>query len=91
MGQVDIKKVNLDVIKTWIAKEVNSILGFDDDVLIDMIFNMLSLDEVGETAESDTVGGGSEAHSSHTGSLFGGERGALHREVVVAASVCAER
>ena len=47
MGQVDRKKVNLDVIKTWIAKEVNSILGFDDDVLIDMIFNMLSLDEVG--------------------------------------------
>ena len=44
-----------------------------------------------ETAESDTVGGGSEAHSSHAGSLSGGERGALHREAVVAASVRAER
>lgn len=33
--------------KTWIAKEVVSIVGFEDDVLIDMIYNMLALDEVG--------------------------------------------
>lgn len=32
--------------KTWIAKEIVSILGFEDDVLIDMIYNMLALDEV---------------------------------------------
>ena len=40
------KKVNLDIMKTWIAKEIVSILGFEDDVLIDMIYNMLALDEV---------------------------------------------
>ena len=39
--------MNLDVMKTWIAKEIVSILGFEDDVLIDMISNMLALDEVG--------------------------------------------
>ena len=43
------------MINTWIAKEVNSILGFDDEVLIEMIFNMLSLDEVGGKAFSITV------------------------------------
>ncbi len=32
--------------KTWIAKEVVSKVGFEDEVLIDMIFNMLTLDEV---------------------------------------------
>ena len=40
------KKVNLDIMKTWIAKEVVSKLGFEDEVLIDMIFNMLTLGEV---------------------------------------------
>ena len=38
-------KVNLESMKGWIAKEINSILGFEDDVLIDMIYNLLSLDE----------------------------------------------
>ena len=38
--------MNLDIMKTWIAKEIVSILGFEDDVLIDMIYNMLALDEV---------------------------------------------
>lgn len=44
--QVDMSKVNLESMKGWIAKEINSILGFEDDVLIDMIYNLLSLDEV---------------------------------------------
>ncbi|KAK8790621.1 hypothetical protein WA588_002370 [Blastocystis sp. NMH] len=43
--KLDVKKVNLDIMKTWIAKEIVSILGFEDDVLIDMIYNMLALDE----------------------------------------------
>lgn len=32
--------------KTWIGKEVNEIMGFDDEILIDMIYNMISLEEV---------------------------------------------
>lgn len=39
-------KVNLESMKGWIAKEINNILGFEDDVLIDMIYNLLALDEV---------------------------------------------
>lgn len=44
--QVDMSKVNLESMKGWIAKEINNILGFEDDVLIDMIYNLLALDEV---------------------------------------------
>lgn len=32
--------------KTWIGKEITEIMGYEDDVLIDMIYNMLALDEV---------------------------------------------
>lgn len=38
--RVDTKKVNLDVIKTWIAGRINEILP-DDDIVLDMIYNML--------------------------------------------------
>lgn len=44
--QLDISKVNLDIMKTWIGKEITEIMGYEDDVLIDMIYNMLALDEV---------------------------------------------
>lgn len=32
--QVDMKKVNLDVIKPWISEQITKILGFEDDVVI---------------------------------------------------------
>ena len=44
--QLDISKVNLDIMKTWIGKEITEIMCYEDDVLIDMIYNMLALDEV---------------------------------------------
>jgi hypothetical protein len=34
-------KVNLDVIKPWITKAVNDLLGFEDDVVIDYAFSQL--------------------------------------------------
>lgn len=39
--KVDMKKVNLDVMKPWITKRVVELLGLEDDVLIEMIFNLL--------------------------------------------------
>lgn len=42
--RVDTKKVNLDVIKTWIAGKINEILP-DDDIVLDMIYNMLEGDQ----------------------------------------------
>lgn len=39
--KVDVQKVNLEVMKTWIAQKVEEILGKDDDVVIDFIYGML--------------------------------------------------
>ena len=40
-GQVDMNKVNLDVIKPWITRAVIDLLGFEDDVVIDYAFSQL--------------------------------------------------
>lgn len=42
-SQVDTTKVNLEVLKPWITKRVTEILGFEDDVVIDFIFNQLEV------------------------------------------------
>lgn len=42
--RVDTKKVNLDVIKTWIATKITEILP-DDDIVLDMIYNMLESEQ----------------------------------------------
>lgn len=34
-------KVNLEVIKPWITQRVTEILGFEDDVVIEFVFNQL--------------------------------------------------
>ena len=44
--KVDMNKVNVDFLKPWITKRCSEILGFDDDVVIDFVFNMLDSDKV---------------------------------------------
>lgn len=34
-------KVNLEVVKPWITQRVTEILGFEDDVVIEFVFNQL--------------------------------------------------
>jgi len=34
-------KVNLDTIKPWVTRQVTELLGFEDDVVIEFIFNQL--------------------------------------------------
>lgn len=36
-------KVNLDTIKPWITRKITDILRFEDDVVIDFIFNQLDV------------------------------------------------
>ncbi|KAM7202164.1 PWI domain containing protein [Rhypophila sp. PSN 637] len=43
--KVDLKKVHLQVVKAWITKKVTEILNNDDDVVIELIFNLLDPDE----------------------------------------------
>ncbi|KAK4449257.1 PWI domain-containing protein [Podospora aff. communis PSN243] len=39
--KVDMQKVNIQVMKTWIASTVTNILGNEDDVVIELIFNLI--------------------------------------------------
>ena len=38
---VDLKKVNWEVMKTWIAKRVTELLGIEDEVLIGYVYEQL--------------------------------------------------
>ena len=39
--KVDLAKVRLETIKPWIARKVTELVNFEDDVLIEYIFNIL--------------------------------------------------
>ncbi|KEF61809.1 uncharacterized protein A1O9_03379 [Exophiala aquamarina CBS 119918] len=39
--KVDMKKVNVEVMKKWIAGKISHILGSEDDVVIELCFNLL--------------------------------------------------
>ena len=58
--KVDLKKVNFNLIKKWIAERVNGILGFEDDIVISLCINML---------ESETGCDGKEVQLALTGFL----------------------
>ncbi len=40
--QVDLKKINLEVVKPWVTQRVTDLLGFEDEVVINMVHNMLT-------------------------------------------------
>uniref|UniRef100_A0A8C4NAL7 Serine/arginine repetitive matrix protein 1 n=1 Tax=Eptatretus burgeri TaxID=7764 RepID=A0A8C4NAL7_EPTBU len=39
--QVDMTKVNLETIKPWITQKITQMLSFEDDVVIEFVFNQL--------------------------------------------------
>ncbi|KAL9623962.1 MAG: hypothetical protein Q9160_001715 [Pyrenula sp. 1 TL-2023] len=39
--KVDMRKVNVEVLKKWIASRISELLGDDDDVVIELVFNLL--------------------------------------------------
>ncbi|CRK22295.1 hypothetical protein BN1723_012648, partial [Verticillium longisporum] len=39
--KVDMQKVNLQVIKKWIASKISEILGGEDDVVIELCFGLI--------------------------------------------------
>ncbi len=49
------EKVNLDVMKPWITTRVTELLGFEDDVVIDFVFNMLENQQVTRDLHVDLV------------------------------------
>ena len=45
-SQIDMEKVSVDTVKPWISQRINEILGFEDEVVIDFVFNMLETERV---------------------------------------------
>lgn len=43
--RVDIKRVNIDIIKKWVAGKITTILGDEDDVIVETIYNLLEQDQ----------------------------------------------
>ncbi|KAF2278191.1 PWI domain-containing protein [Westerdykella ornata] len=43
--KVDIEKVNLDIIKKWVAEKITAILGDDDDIVIETCYNLLEKEQ----------------------------------------------
>lgn len=39
--KVDMQKVNIEVIKKWIAGKISEIIGSEDDIVIELCFNLL--------------------------------------------------
>jgi serine/arginine repetitive matrix protein 1 len=39
--KVDLKKVNVDIISKWICEKVTQILGFEDEIISNLIVNLL--------------------------------------------------
>ena len=44
--KVDMEKVNLDTVKPWVVNRITSLLGFEDDVVTEFIFNLLENEKV---------------------------------------------
>lgn len=45
-SKVDLRKVNLSVMKPWIEGKVNELLGFEDEVVAEYVFGILESDEM---------------------------------------------
>lgn len=43
--KVDMTKVRLEVIKPWVTEKITTILGIEDDVVIEYVFNQLEAEK----------------------------------------------
>ncbi|KAB7506389.1 Serine/arginine repetitive matrix protein 1 [Armadillidium nasatum] len=43
--KVDMTKVKLEVIKPWVTEQITGILGMEDDVIVDYVFNQLDAEK----------------------------------------------
>ena len=42
---VDIQKINVDLIKKWIANKITTILGDEDDIVVETCYNLIEQDK----------------------------------------------
>jgi serine/arginine repetitive matrix protein 1 len=53
--KVNMKKVNLDVISKWITQRITQEIGFEDEILVNTVINMLQVDEKNSNNQSSEV------------------------------------
>lgn len=55
--KVNLKKINLDVINKWITQKIIEVVGFEDDILINLVINMLQATDIdGRKMQLDVTG-----------------------------------
>jgi serine/arginine repetitive matrix protein 1 len=42
--KVDLKKINIPIIEKWVFERVTDILGFEDEIIINLVINLLHND-----------------------------------------------
>jgi serine/arginine repetitive matrix protein 1 len=51
--KVDIEKVNIDLMKKWIANKITTILGDEDDIVVETCYNLIEQNQfVGESSRN---------------------------------------
>lgn len=61
--QVDMTKVRLEVVKPWVTEKITAILGMEDDVVIEYVFNQLEAEKVSVHEEGKGGSSGCECAS----------------------------
>ena len=55
--KIDIKKVNIDIITKWVSEKTIEVLGFEDEIVINLVINMLQSDNLhGKKLQLDVTG-----------------------------------
>ncbi|KAJ3153773.1 hypothetical protein HDU86_005106 [Geranomyces michiganensis] len=62
-SKVDMKKVNMTVIRPWVTAKIVEMVGFEDDVLIEFVFNLLEADKVDPRAMQIEISGFLESNA----------------------------
>lgn len=53
--KVDIEKVNVELMKKWIAGKITTILGDEDDVVVETCYNLLEQNQFVSPSSCDPV------------------------------------
>lgn len=55
--KIDIKKVNIDIISKWVTEKTIEVLGFEDEIVVNLVINMLQEDRLhGKKMQLDVTG-----------------------------------
>jgi len=53
--KVDIEKVNIDLMKKWIANRITTILGDEDDIVVETCYNLIEQNQFVSNPPVDTT------------------------------------